>query len=173
MLRSLKVWWYLRKARQAYVRWIRANDDLDCGSHMAAVIRPMVQQHIENQAQLFDIYMNKLRDLGEQVPSGRLSKEVGHEEVKRYYSFFTSHPGDWRPCSKEHHDMVRANPQDWPGYEVRELAVIPAGHVVVSEGLLRRLLDSDGIDGIFDAQQNYAAHQELRALLSEQEGGKQ
>ncbi|HHX6871497.1 TPA: Lar family restriction alleviation protein [Pseudomonas aeruginosa] len=47
-----------------------------------------------------------------------------------------------------------------------------AGHVVVSEGLLRRLLDSDGIDGIFDAQQNYAAHQELRALLSEQDGGK-
>ncbi|MFL4218715.1 hypothetical protein LES20_20085 [Pseudomonas aeruginosa] len=42
----------------------------------------------------------------------------------------------------------------------------------VSEGLLRRLLDSDGIDGMFDAQQNYAAHQELRALLSEQEGGK-
>ncbi|HBO2163801.1 hypothetical protein KX852_05900 [Pseudomonas aeruginosa] len=42
----------------------------------------------------------------------------------------------------------------------------------VSEGLLRRLLDSDGIDGIFDAQQNYAAHQELRALLSEQDGGK-
>lgn len=41
--------------------------------------------------------------------------------------------------------------------------------LTVSEGLLRRLLDSDGIDGIFDAQQNYAAHQELRALLSEQE----
>ncbi|HBO9015085.1 TPA: hypothetical protein L5D31_005564 [Pseudomonas aeruginosa] len=44
--------------------------------------------------------------------------------------------------------------------------------LTVSEGLLRRLLDSDGIDGIFDAQQNYAAHQELRALLSEQDGGK-
>ncbi|MBG5299415.1 hypothetical protein RDJ20_08215 [Pseudomonas aeruginosa] len=54
-----------------------------------------------------------------------------------------------------------------------QLVEIPAGHVVVSEGLLRQLLDSDGIDGIFDAQQNYAAHQELRALLSEQEGGKQ
>ncbi|HCE5959964.1 hypothetical protein ACM7DZ_28610 [Pseudomonas aeruginosa] len=39
--------------------------------------------------------------------------------------------------------------------------------LTVSEGLLRRLLDSDGIDGIFDAQQNYAAHQELRALLNE------
>ncbi len=37
----------------------------------------------------------------------------------------------------------------------------------VSEGLLRRLLDSDGIDGMFDAQQNYAAHQELRALLNQ------
>ncbi|HBO3372438.1 TPA: hypothetical protein L4S44_001626 [Pseudomonas aeruginosa] len=49
-----------------------------------------------------------------------------------------------------------------------QLVEIPAGHVLVSEGLLRRLLDSDGIDGIFDAQQNYAAHQELRALLSKQ-----
>ncbi len=37
----------------------------------------------------------------------------------------------------------------------------------VSEALLRQLLDSDGIDGIFDAQQNYAAHQELRALLNQ------
>ncbi len=54
-----------------------------------------------------------------------------------------------------------------------QLVEIPAGHVLVSEGLLRRLLDSDGIDGIFDAQQNYAAHQELRALLGEQEGGRQ
>ncbi|MCD2773150.1 hypothetical protein K4W89_18650 [Pseudomonas aeruginosa] len=52
-----------------------------------------------------------------------------------------------------------------------QLVEIPAGHVVVSEGLLRRLLDSDGIDGMFDAQQNYAAHQELRALLSEQAQG--
>ncbi|HHF0887602.1 TPA: hypothetical protein ACPILO_005542 [Pseudomonas aeruginosa] len=39
--------------------------------------------------------------------------------------------------------------------------------MTVSEGLLRRLLDSDGIDGMFDAQQNYAAHQELRALLNQ------
>lgn len=39
--------------------------------------------------------------------------------------------------------------------------------LTVSEGLLRRLLDSDGIDGMFDAQQNYAAHQELRALLNQ------
>ncbi|HCT2526491.1 TPA: hypothetical protein OTR98_004859 [Pseudomonas aeruginosa] len=89
-------------------------------------------------------------------------------EMKRYYSFFTSQPGDWRPCSKEHHDMVRANPQDWPGYEVRELAVIPAGHVVVSEGLLRRLCEP-----LLSHADYVVARNELRALLSEQEGGKQ
>lgn len=86
-------------------------------------------------------------------------------EMKRYYSFFTSHPGDWRPCSKEHHDMVRANPQDWPGYEVRELAVIPAGHVVVSEGLLQRLVD---FAAAHPSGKGLAA--EVGALLSEQEG---
>lgn len=64
------------------------------------------------------------------------------------------------PATKEQRDIAVS---DW------NARAVPAGHVVVSEGLLRRLLDSDGIDGIFDAQQNYAAHQELRALLSEQE----
>ncbi len=63
------------------------------------------------------------------------------------------------PATKEQRDIAVS---DW------NARAVPAGHVVVSEGLLRRLLDSDGIDGIFDAQQNYAAHQELRALLSEQ-----
>lgn len=72
-------------------------------------------------------------------------------------------------------DPVRERDAETWGWRHRrvQLVDIPAGHVVVSEGLLRRLLDSDGIDGMFDAQQNYAAHQELRALLSEQEGGKQ
>ncbi|MDG3690068.1 hypothetical protein L5B99_00890 [Pseudomonas aeruginosa] len=79
-------------------------------------------------------------------------------EMKRYYSFFTSHPGDWRPCSKEHHDMVRANPQDWPGYEVRELAVIPADHVVVPRELLERLYSSDTATALMAAA-------ELRAIL--------
>ncbi|HFH3746097.1 TPA: hypothetical protein ACGJ0L_004184 [Pseudomonas aeruginosa] len=48
---------------------------------------------------------------------------------------------------------------------LRELARLNGK--TVSEWLLRQLLDSDGIDGIFDAQQNYAAHQELRALLNQ------
>ncbi|ASD04145.1 hypothetical protein AO983_00240 [Pseudomonas aeruginosa] len=59
--------------------------------------------------------------------------------------------------------MVRANPQDWPGYEVRELAVIPAGHVVVSEGLLRRLCEP-----LLSHADYVVARNELRALLSEQ-----
>ncbi|HFQ7428445.1 TPA: Lar family restriction alleviation protein [Pseudomonas aeruginosa] len=63
------------------------------------------------------------------------------------------------PATKEQRDIAVS---DW------NARAVPAGHVVVSEGLLRRLLDSDGIDGIFDAQQNYAAHQELRALLGEE-----
>ncbi|HEP9800789.1 TPA: hypothetical protein VDW15_004474 [Pseudomonas aeruginosa] len=99
-------------------------------------------------------------------------------EMKRYYSFFTSHPGDWRPCSKEHHDMVRANPQDWPGYEVRELAVIPAGHVVVPRELLERIRSQLDLRAEFD--QTYPPETqpvnddarlflELRALLSEQD----
>ncbi|HHQ4210981.1 TPA: hypothetical protein ACSQFU_002272 [Pseudomonas aeruginosa] len=63
----------------------------------------------------------------------------------------TEYPEGWNDCLDE---LARLNGK------------------TVSEGLLRQLLDSDGIDGIFDAQQNYAAHQELRALLSDQEGGK-
>lgn len=44
-------------------------------------------------------------------------------EELRYCSFFTSHPDNWQPCSKEHHDMVKAHPLEWPGYEVRALTV--------------------------------------------------
>ncbi|HBP5235913.1 hypothetical protein CJT46_32175 [Pseudomonas aeruginosa] len=83
--------------------------------------------------------------------------------------------------------MVRANPQDWPGYEVRELAVIPEGHVVVSEDLLRRIerecrRESDWNCENVPAGTNAATTRakkmleianDLRALLSEQEGGTQ
>ncbi|KSN05338.1 hypothetical protein APA79_19455 [Pseudomonas aeruginosa] len=76
--------------------------------------------------------------------------------------------------------MVRANPQDWPGYEVRELAVIPAGHVVVPRELLERIRSQLDLRAEFD--QTYPPETqpvnddarlflELRALLSEQEGG--
>ncbi|KSP22765.1 hypothetical protein APB10_19515 [Pseudomonas aeruginosa] len=68
--------------------------------------------------------------------------------------------------------MVRANPQDWPGYEVRELAVIPAGHVVVSEGLLRRVCAEQPATCCMDDEMSWrldrdSALIELRALLGE------
>ncbi|HBP6667015.1 TPA: hypothetical protein L6A99_05480 [Pseudomonas aeruginosa] len=78
--------------------------------------------------------------------------------------------------------MVRANPQEWPGYEVRELAVIPEGHVVVSEDLLRSIerecrRESDWNCENVPAGTNAATTRakkmieianQLRALLSEQ-----
>lgn len=46
------------------------------------------------------------------------------DEQFRYCSFFTSCPENWQPCSREHHDMVKAHPHEWPGYEVRKLAAV-------------------------------------------------
>lgn len=75
MIRALKVWWIKRKARACYIRWRDTCTDLDCGRHMAAMVRPMAMQHAENNALLFDIYMDRLRALGENVPDGRLSAQ--------------------------------------------------------------------------------------------------
>lgn len=52
------------------------------------------------------------------------------------------------------------------------LYAVPDGHVVVSEALLRRLArPADRYDEVFTLDRHEAA-EELRALLSEQEGGK-
>ncbi len=59
-----------------------------------------------------------------------------------YCSFFAGQPENWKPCSKEHYDMIRASPHEWPGYEVRELTVIPADHVLVPRELLERIEES-------------------------------
>ncbi|HCF4362588.1 TPA: hypothetical protein NIE75_005299 [Pseudomonas aeruginosa] len=48
-----------------------------------------------------------------------------------------------------------------------QLVEIPVGHVVVSEGLLRRLCEP-----LLSHADYVVARNELRALLSEQEGGK-
>ncbi|RTV95369.1 hypothetical protein DY996_25200 [Pseudomonas aeruginosa] len=68
--------------------------------------------------------------------------------------------------------MVRANPQDWPGYEVRELTVIPAGHVVVPREVLERSIDRWACCAMSQTPGAEEAWEELRALLSEQEGRK-
>lgn len=63
-------------------------------------------------------------------------------EPIRYCSFFTSCPDNWQPCSREHHDMVKAHPHEWPGYEVRGLTAIPADQVLVPRELLARVEES-------------------------------
>ncbi|MFU5160329.1 Lar family restriction alleviation protein [Pseudomonas aeruginosa] len=71
---------------------------------------------------------------------------------------------------------VRTGYKKWP--EWRDSAItawneraVPAGHVVVSEALLRRLArPADRYDEVFTLDRHEAA-EELRALLSEQEGG--
>ncbi|QOF85455.1 MULTISPECIES: hypothetical protein [unclassified Pseudomonas] len=59
----------------------------------------------------------------------------------RYCSFFTSQPENWQPCSREHHDMVKAHPHEWTGYEVRALTAIPADQVLVKRESLSIILD--------------------------------
>lgn len=84
-------------------------------------------------------------------------------EQLRYCSFFTSQPENWGPCSKEHHDMVKANPQEWPGYEVRELREIPADQVLVPRELLKRV--TSYAETLYDREQRAKGIEELRALL--------
>lgn len=71
MIRSLQVWWFKRKARECYLRWLEKDSDLNCGRHLAAYIRG---QGADNAAVEFDYWIEKLRQLGEQVPTNKLSE---------------------------------------------------------------------------------------------------
>jgi hypothetical protein len=71
MTRTLKVWWFKRKAKQCYLRWRDFGSDLDCGTHMAQMLRG---QCSDNAAVEFDYWIEKLRLLGEPVPTTKLSK---------------------------------------------------------------------------------------------------
>jgi NAD-dependent oxidoreductase involved in siderophore biosynthesis len=96
-------------------------------------------------------------------------------EQLRYCSFFTTHPEHWAPCSKEHHDMVKANPQEWPGYEARALVAIPSDDVLVPLRLLQQAATWTGIASRWQIQdeikkQLAALHDDLRSLYQEKEG---
>ncbi|MCV0190198.1 Lar family restriction alleviation protein [Pseudomonas aeruginosa] len=65
------------------------------------------------------------------------------------------------PATKEQRDIAVS---DW------NARAVPAGHVLVSEGLLRRIVTPALTSS--DAQDRIGALEELRALLSEQAGGK-
>ena len=70
MMRKFKVMILKRKARKLYLRWRDENNDLDCGSHIAAMLRPSSYR----VAQQLDDCIDKLRALGEQCPDTRFYK---------------------------------------------------------------------------------------------------
>ncbi|AVK09340.1 hypothetical protein CSB93_6704 (plasmid) [Pseudomonas paraeruginosa] len=55
--------------------------------------------------------------------------------------------------------MVKANPKEWPDYEVQELYVLPANQVVLPRDLLERIAHDD--EGMADL----ADFEELKRLL--------
>lgn len=67
-MKSLKIWWYKRKARAAYIQYVELCEEAPCGEMMlkqysASAIR---------SANDFNECMEKLKELGEKVPSKRL-----------------------------------------------------------------------------------------------------
>lgn len=93
-------------------------------------------------------FIDLIRELQEQAAALRARVVVVPERMPRSsdISSIYLHSQGWNACLDE---LARLNGK------------------AVSEGLLRRLLDTDGIDGKFDAQEHYAARQELKALLGE------
>lgn len=47
------------------------------------------------------------------------------QETVAWQARFTDPGQKWGDCTKEHYDLVKANPGEWPGYEVRELYAAP------------------------------------------------
>lgn len=66
--RSLKVWWFKRKARKAYICFKNACDRLDCGNEIATY----VSRDVRESRAAFNYCMDKLAALGEPVPEKRL-----------------------------------------------------------------------------------------------------
>lgn len=76
IVRKLKVWHIKRKARKAYLQWREFGADLDCGSHLASVLRPTHKLLADFAAMQFNRYMDQLAALGEKVPAGRLGGDT-------------------------------------------------------------------------------------------------
>ncbi|TKD30026.1 hypothetical protein [Azotobacter chroococcum] len=72
IVHKLKVWHIKRKARKAYLQWREFGADLDCGSHLASVLRPTHKLLADCAAIEFNICMDRLAALGEKVPEKRI-----------------------------------------------------------------------------------------------------
>ena len=67
-MKNLKIWWYKRKARAAYIEYAELREEAPCGEMM---LRQYSASAIRS-ANTFNECMQKLKDLGEKVPSKRL-----------------------------------------------------------------------------------------------------
>lgn len=65
MLKNLKIWFYKRSMRKAYLHYCCVMDDLDCGMHLAEAVRGPV---IANARKRVNACADKLIALGETCP---------------------------------------------------------------------------------------------------------
>jgi hypothetical protein len=68
MLKNLKVWWYKRKARAAYIAYHELCNEYDCGS----ILTRNLSVKSVYYANAFNASMRKLKELGEKVPDVKL-----------------------------------------------------------------------------------------------------
>lgn len=68
MLKNLKIWWYKRKAKAAYIHYIELCEESSCGEMVLRAYSRTAIQYVND----FNSSMDKLKSLGEKVPSKRL-----------------------------------------------------------------------------------------------------
>lgn len=61
------------------------------------------------------------RALKAELERNQLRAQLAALKPVAWQARFTDPGQKWGDCTKEHHDFVKANPGEWPGYEVREL----------------------------------------------------
>jgi hypothetical protein len=73
MTDALRVWWFKRKARRAYLAWQSTMDGMTCGVALGTFISAAARKH----ALAFDAAMERLAQIDPQTPTIRL--EPGHD----------------------------------------------------------------------------------------------
>lgn len=68
MLKNLKIWWYKRQARVAYIGYTSVCDEYDCSS----ILTRSYSKRAINYANKFNSNMRALKALGEKVPDIKL-----------------------------------------------------------------------------------------------------
>lgn len=75
-----------------------------------------------------DVYVDLIDKAQHERIVAALKAQIAGQEPAGWQARFTS-SGDerdeWSPCSKEHYELVKRCPTEWPGYEVREVFAAP------------------------------------------------